>query len=130
MPGIATETPEFNSDPTWLERELSGRLRADADDAREQRAAMTAAIARLADATADHNAGAKERHRELIVALQSRDVGAEKAMRDLAAEKSVGRRWIEAAVTELWASFRVPLAGLVTAGCAYYAWAEFQIPAP
>ena len=123
------DEPLPGASPTWLERELARRMRDDAESAKVQRESMTAALDRVATATGDHNTGAKERHVELLAALRTRDTGAEAAIRDIAAEKSRSRRWLEAGVVEAWAAFKTPLAGLVTAGCAYYAWGHFQIPA-
>lgn len=116
--------PTFNDDaPVWAKLMAS-----QAHHASEERKEQTAVVRELAGEIRAHNKDASERAEKLLTALKSRDHGAEKAITDLAAEKGTGRRWIETITKELWTSFKVPLAGLVTAACAYFAWQKFQIP--
>jgi hypothetical protein len=129
-PDEAEFTPPAGHDPTlWLAREVLVRIDREQDIAREQRKEQTAAIRELAADLRRHMDGEEKRDAKLLAALKARDSGAEAALRELAAEKSVARRWVETAAKEAWSSFKVPLAGLVTAACAYSAWAHFQIPA-
>lgn len=99
-----------------------------ASHASEERREQIAAIRELAKGMHEHNQGAAQRHLDLILALRERDHGAEKAIKEIAAEKSVLRRWVEVVAKEFWTSFKVPIAGLITAACAYYAYAHYQIP--
>lgn len=113
------DEPLPGGSPTWLERELARRMRDDAEAARVQRGEMTAAVGRLADATAAHNDGATTRHVELLGALRARDAGVASAITAIEEGKSAWRRGIESAIREAWGVFRLPLGFLATGAATY-----------
>jgi hypothetical protein len=96
--------------------------------ASRERGEQLAVLRELTTAVKEHNSAAADRSALMLEALRSRDHGAEKAMKELAAEKTMLRRWAEVATKELWGVFRVPIGMLVTGAATFYAWQHFQIP--
>lgn len=99
--------------------------------ASKDRRENTIAIREMAAELRTHHTGAATRHVELVgklEAIKTAVAAVDDAVDNAAREKSALRRSVESGVRELWSAFKVPLAGLVTAGATYYAWAHFQIP--
>jgi hypothetical protein len=132
-PAAADPAPDSDPDmplpddaPVWATLIRSGQ-----QDASRDRREQAAATRSLAEAISASTTAGERRHGEMMRALGRVEAAVAKvddAVDRAADDESALRRSLESGVREVWGAFKVPLAGLVTAACTYYAWRYLNVP--